>query len=297
MKAAAVNDWDWTLMRGKPRPYRLIFGLLGPRWRILGAEVAGVVESVGPEVTALKVGDPVYGDISDAGFGGFAETVCVPQSALRPIPDALSFEQAVALPHAAGLAWQALVEVGRIEHGETVLINGVGGGVGVLAVQIARHQYGCTVTGVDKAFKLEALHWLGLAEALDYETVDFTATGQRYDLIVDAQTTRSPWRLLRALKPGGRYVTVGGRLGRLIQLMTLGPLLGRLTGRRFEMVVLKPNQGLAEVEQAVLDQEVQPLLDKVYPLAELADAINRFGQSAHVGKVIVTPDDGRTDPG
>ena len=163
VKAAAVNDWDWTLMRGKPRPYRLLFGLFGPRWPILGAEVAGVVESVGPQVTGLAVGDRVYGDISDAGFGGFADCVAVPESALRPIPDALSFAQAVALPHAAGLAWQALVEVGHIEHGETVLINGVGGGVGVLAVQIARHRYGCTVTGVDRDFKLEALHWLGLA--------------------------------------------------------------------------------------------------------------------------------------
>lgn len=288
VKASTVNDWDWVLMRGKPRLYRLLFGLFRPRWPVLGSELAGVVESVGAQVTDLNVGDAVYGDVSEAGFGGFAEYARVPAAVLRPIPEGLSFEQAVMLPHAAGLAWQALVETGQLNHGESVLINGVGGGVGVLGVQIARHQFGCAVSGVDKQAKLDALHWLGLAETLDYQSVDFTATGQRYDVILDVQTTRSTFQILRALKRGGRYVTVGGPPLRLMRLALIGAIVGRLTKRRISMLVLKPNRGLAEVEALALAGQVQPLLDQSYPLEELPAAVERFGRSEHVGKIVVT---------
>lgn len=288
VKASTINDWDWALMRGKPRLNRLLFGLFRPRWPVLGSELAGVVEAVGAGVTDFKVGDAVYGDVSEAGFGGFAEYARVPAAALRLIPAGLSFEQAVMLPHAAGLAWQALVDTGRLKHGESVLINGVGGGVGVLGVQIARHHFGCAVSGVDKQVKLDALHWLGLAEAMDYQTVDFTASGQRYDVILDAQTTHSTWQLLKALKPGGRYITIGGPPVRLMRLALIGALLRPFSRRRLNLLVLKPNQGLADVESLVLAEQVQPLMDSSFPLSEVPAALDRFGRSEHVGKIVVT---------
>ncbi|PTY36494.1 hypothetical protein BGP77_04130 [Saccharospirillum sp. MSK14-1] len=287
--ASTVNDWDWMLVRGKPRLYRLLFGLLRPRWKILGAEIVGVIESVGASVTEFNHGDVVYGDVSEAGFGGYAEYACLPVASLRRVPDQLDVELAAALPHAAGLAWQSLVDVARLEQGESVLINGVGGGMGVLGAQIAQHHFGCTVTGVDKAFKLEALHWLGRADALDYERVDFTGTGQRYDVIIDAQTTRTPWRLLKALKPGGRYVSVGGAPGRLVALALIGPVIGRLTRRRFHLLALKPNQGLDEVETLVLAKEIEPRIDKRFALSDLPLALQRFGRSEHIGKIVILP--------
>lgn len=156
--ATAVNDWDWCFVRGRPYIYRLIFGLLKPKVTVLGAEVAGTVEAVGSGVCKFRPGDDVYGDLSEARFGGFAEYVCVHEDALAPKPLGMTFEQAAAIPHAAMLAKQGLVDVGRIRQGECVLINGAGGGVGTIGVQIAK-QYGAEVTGVDSDFKLDALRF------------------------------------------------------------------------------------------------------------------------------------------
>lgn len=284
--ASAVNDYDWTYVRGKPFIYRLLYGLRRPNVSILGAEVAGVVEAVGGDVKRFRVGDAVYGDVSEAGFGGFAEYVCVRDDALGRMPAGMTFEQAATLPHAAGLAYQGLVDVGRIKEGDRVLINGAGGGVGVIGLQIAK-RYGSEVTGVDRKFKLERLKQLGFDHVIDYEQEDFTRNGERYDLILDTKTTRPPARYLRALDEGGRYVTVGGHLPRLLQAAVYGPLVARVKGRRIRLVALKPNKDLGYVNEMFETHGIECVIDGPYPLREVPRAIGRFGAAEHVGKIVI----------
>ena len=284
--ASAVNDVDWSIVRGKPYLYRLMFGLTKPRTRVPGMEVAGTVEAVGDGATRFTPGQRVYGDLSDGTFGAFAEFVRVPEGSLRSMPAGMSFEQAAALPHAGLLAWQGLVEVGRIQRGDRVLLNGAGGGVGTLALQIAKG-YGCEVTGVDRASKLEALTAMGFDHVLDYRRTDFTATGERYDLILDARTTRSPLRHLRALRPGGRYVSVGGDLSRLLLSAALGRALSRATGKRLAILALRPNEGLERIGELFEAGSLRPVIDGPYDLADAPRAVARFGAADHVGKIVV----------
>lgn len=284
--ATAVNDWDWSLMRGKPYPYRLMSGVTKPKTAILGAEVAGIVEAMGDGATRFKPGDRVYGDISEAGFGGFSEYVCVPEAALLGMPQGMTFEQAAALPHAALLGLQGLVDVGMIQRGEAVLINGAGGGVGAIGVQIAK-QHGCEVTGVDRDFKLNALKAMGFDHTIDYQQIDFTVSGQRYDLILDTKTTRSPLRYIQALKPHGRYVTVGGHLPRLLQVLSMGPAITRVTGKRLKIVGLKPNKGLDVINRMFESSSLECVIDGPYALTEVPKAIERFGEARHVGKIVI----------
>lgn len=287
VRASTVNDVDWCFVRGKPQVYRLIFGLFKPKLAVLGAEVSGTVEAVGGQVNKFAPGDEVYGDISEAGLGGFAEYVCVNETALARKPPGITFEQAAAAPHAGMLAWQGLVEVGGIRQGETVLINGAGGGVGILGVQIAK-RFGAEVTGVDRAFKLPTLRSAGFDHVIDYTQEDFTRSGRRYHLILDTKTTRSPFRFLGSLHPGGRYVTVGGEVLRLLQTALAGPLIARVTGKQVRVVVLKPNRHLDQLNKLFELGALKSVFDGPYPLHDVPAAVQRFGDGKHIGKVVIT---------
>lgn len=284
--ATAVNDWDWSLVRGKPYPFRLISGLRKPKVPILGAELSGVVEDVGEGATRFRPGDRVYGDVSEAGFGGFGEYACVQETALSPMPDGMDFVQAAALPHAALLALQGLVNLGQIRRGERVLINGAGGGVGTLGLQIAK-TYGCEVTGVDSRAKLGAMTALGFDHVIDYEQDDFTDGRRQYDLVLDAKTTRSPLRYLAALAPQGRYITVGGHLPRLAQALCMGPAIRRVTGKRVAILGLKPNEGLEQVSAMYAAGQLRCVVDGPHPLAEVPRQLERFGRGEHTGKIVI----------
>ncbi|MEM9987588.1 MAG: NAD(P)-dependent alcohol dehydrogenase, partial [Bacteroidota bacterium] len=221
---SAVNDFDWSMVRGKPWLYRLMFGLWKPKQQVPGMEMSGVVRATGSEVSRFQVGDAVYGDLSDHGFGSFAEYVCLPEDAFRKKPPQMSFETAAALPHAALLAWQSFQQVPKIDDGHRILINGAGGGVGTLALQMIRYSDAKVhLTGVDAWEKLDQLRDLGFDEVLDYRAQDFTQLGQKYDFILDCKTHRLPWRYLKALKSGGYYMTVGGKLGSLLLLLIFRP--------------------------------------------------------------------------
>ena len=282
----AINDWDWSLVRGRPYVFRLLFGLRRPKLSIFGVEVAGTVEGTGGGVTRFQRGDRVYGDISEAGQGGFAEFVCVSEDALGSMPAAMTFEQAAAIPHAAGLAVQGLVDHGRVRNGERILINGAGGGVGTLGVQIAK-RYGCEVTGVDRGSKLDSMTSLGFDQVIDYQREDFTRNGRRYDLILDTKSTRSPLSLLRSLTSGGRYMTVGGRVPSLIQVAWLGRLIERMSDKQLRLVTLEPNKSLAYVNEMFETNGLQPVIDGVFPLSEVPRALQRFGEAEHVGKIVI----------
>jgi NADPH:quinone reductase-like Zn-dependent oxidoreductase len=286
---SSVNDWDWSLLRGKPYLYRLLIGLYGllkPKVAVMGAEVAGIVEACGRNTSGFQPGDRVFGDVSMAGFGGFAEYVAVDENALGPVPAEMTFEQAVALPHAGMLAVQGLIDIGQIRESEKILINGAGGGVGIIAVQIAK-QYGCEVTGVDSAAKLDALKSVGFDHVLDYRQTDFTSTGEQYDLILDTKTTRSPFRHLRALNTGGRYVTVGGDVPRILQTLMMGPLIARFSSKSARLVALKTNKDLDYLNQMFDQGGMKFVIDGPYPLSELPKAMRRFGQARHIGKIVI----------
>ncbi|MBK9148609.1 MAG: NAD(P)-dependent alcohol dehydrogenase [Flavobacteriales bacterium] len=282
VRATTVNDYDWSMVTGRPRIYRLFFGIFRPRRPIPGMELAGTVEAVGPGVTRWKVGDAVYGDTSNGGLGTFAEFVAVPATELRRIPDGLSFEQAAAVPHALELAYQGLFDVGRLQHGERVLLNGGGGGVGTFALQLAK-QRGCTVWGVDTGPKLEAMTALGFDRVIDYKQQDFTRLNERFDLVLDTRTKRSARELSRALTMQGRYVTVGGDPGRLIAL-----LFARWFGRsNMRILALKSNMNLDELAPSLSHGELKPVIDGPYPLSEAPRLIRYFGEGRHTGKVVM----------
>ncbi|MBK9763296.1 MAG: NAD(P)-dependent alcohol dehydrogenase [Flavobacteriales bacterium] len=280
VKAAAINDYDWSLVRGKPTAYRLIFGLRKPRKPIPGMEVAGIVDAVGPGATRFNIGDAVYGDTSDHGFGSFAEYLCIDERAVLLKPEHLTFVEATAVPHALCLAHQGL-QLGGLLPKMNVLINGAGGGVGTFALQLAKRQ-GATVTGVDTGDKLEQMRALGFDHIIDYKTQDFTTTGQHYDLVLDTKSTRSPASVKHALAPGGVYVTVGGDPGRLIQF-----LFARIFGQKnIRILALKPNKGL-EALHPLFAEGLRPVVDGPHPLTDVPQLIRYFGEGKHFGKVVV----------
>ena len=203
--AVSVNDWDLGLLRGD-FINRLINGLHRPKIQILGSDIAGRIVAVGSKVGKFRPGDEVYGDLSGR-WGGFAEYTCAPANGLALKPAGMSFAQAAAIPQAAMLAMQGLLDKGRLKQGQKLLVNGAGGGVGTFAVQIAR-MFGAEVTGVDKPEKLDMMLSTGFDHVINYEREDFTENRSCYDLILDVRTNRSVFRYARALRPNGVYVTV-----------------------------------------------------------------------------------------
>jgi NADPH:quinone reductase-like Zn-dependent oxidoreductase len=286
--AASVNDWDWQALQGTPFVNRLTFGLRRPKKQILGSDIAGRIEALGKNARRFHLGDEVFGDLSGR-WGGFAEYVCAREEDLALKPASLTFEEAAAIPQAAMLAVQGLRDKGRIRRGQTLLVNGAGGGVGTFAVQIAR-LHGAETTGVDAGEKLDLLRSLGFDHVLDYTQKDFTDLGQRYDLILDVKTNRSAFAYLRALKAHGVYVTVGGSTARIAQVVLLGLVLRLLSSKRMHVVVLKPNKDLNYMTELVEEGSAKPVIDSSYPLSDAAAAMKRFGEGKHRGKIVLTLD-------
>jgi NADPH:quinone reductase-like Zn-dependent oxidoreductase len=283
--AVSLNDWDVGALGGTPFVNRLLFGLWKPKKQILGSDVAGTVEAVGRDVRHFQPGDEVFGDLSGE-WGGFAEYVRARESAFARKPPGMTFEQAAAIPQAGMLAVQGLRDVGRIQPGQKLLINGAGGGVGTFAIQIAR-TYGCEVTGVDSAAKLATLRSLGAHHVIDYAREDFTRSGERYDLILDVKTGRSVVDCVRALKRGGAYVTVGGSMPRLFQGLALKPWIAMTRDKHVRLVVLKQNKDLGYFNELFEAGKVVPVIDGPYALDQVPETFRRFGAGLHIGKVVI----------
>lgn len=283
--AASINDWDFGLLEGD-LINRLLNGILKPKRKILGSDIAGRIEAIGKNITKFKTGDDVYGDLSGY-WGGFAEYTCALEKSLALKPAAMSFEEAAAIPQAAMLAVQGLIDKGKIHPGQKVLINGAGGGVGTFAVQIAR-LYGVEITAVDSTGKLDMLRSIGFDHVIDYTKEDFTKNGRRYDLILDVKTNRSMFDYARALHPGGTYVTVGGSMNRLLQALILGPLISIIRKRQLRIVALKTNKDLLYMNELFEAGKIKPVIDGPYKLTEFVEAFRLFGNAAHKGKVVIT---------
>jgi len=199
----------------------------------------------------------------------------------------MSFEEAAAIPQAAMLAVQGLIDKGKIKQAQKVLINGAGGGVGTFAIQIAK-LYGAEVTGVDKATKLEMLRSIGFDHVIDYTKEDFTKNGKAYDLILDAKTNRSAFDYTRSLNRNGVYVTVGGSIGHLLQVLILAPLIRMIQSKHLRIVALKPNKDLAFMNDLFEKGKVRTVIDGPYRLDQLGEAFRHFAKADHKGKIVIT---------
>jgi NADPH:quinone reductase-like Zn-dependent oxidoreductase len=299
--AASVHPDVWHLARGLPYVLRIMgAGLLKPKNIVPGTDMAGYVESVGKNVTRFQPGDEVFGE-SVRGHqwhngGAYAEYVSVAGDQLALKPANLTFEQAAAVPTSGLIALQGLRYQGQLQPGQKVLINGAGGGVGTIAVQLAK-AYGAEVTGVDSTRKLDLLRSLGAEQVIDYSQEDFTRKGERYDLIVDIPGNHSFSECRRALTPEGTYVLIGhdhfGKLGhrflgslpRVLKLVALSPLMSQLPELSFSMPPKKDS--MAVLKELLEAEKLTPVIDRTYPLSEVVEAIRYLEEGYTQGKVLI----------
>ena len=283
--AASVNFGDTFLVRGKPFMIRLMgYGLLKPKYKTPGTDIAGQVEAVGKNVTKFQVGDEVFADIGEFGLGAFAEYAALPEEALTLKPVNMTFEQSAAVPQAAVVALQGLRDDGKIQAGRKVLINGASGGIGTFAVQIAK-SYGAEVTGVCSTRNLDLVRSIGADQVIDYTQEDFTQNKGYYDLILDIVANRPTADYLRALSPQGCYVAVAFNPKALF----LGSMMSKKDGQHISSLVHKPNIADLDFMKALLENgAVTPVIDRSFPLDELPQAIRYLESGEHVGKVVIT---------
>jgi len=282
VKAASANAYDWRHLRADPFLIRFMgAGLLRPKHKILGADIAGRVEAVGRQVKQFQPGDEVFGD---GGYGGFAEFACVDENRFVLKPDRLTFEEAAAAPMAALTALQGLRDKGKIQAGQKVLINGASGGVGSFAVQIAK-SFEAEVTGVCRTTKMDFVRSLGADQVIDYTQEDVTKNKQRYNLIFDTAAYRSISEYKRILSSGGIYVLAGGSMVRIFQLM----LRSMIGFKNMGLIIGQANQkDLIFIRELMTTGKVKSMIDKCYPLNETAEAI-RYLEDGHArGKVVIT---------
>jgi NADPH:quinone reductase-like Zn-dependent oxidoreductase len=284
---ASVHAGDSLMMRGLPYIARPAIGLLKPKNKVPGTDVAGQVEAVGKNVTQFQPGDEVFGWCT----GAFAEYVSVSEDALALKPTNLTFEQAAAVPTSAFTALQGLRDKGEVQPGQKVLIIGASGGVGTFTVQIAK-SYGAEVTGVCSTPNVDMVRSIGADHIIDYTQEDITHNGQRYDPILDIAGNRSLSHLRRALTPKGTLVIVGATggpwlngIGRTFRALVLSPFVRqRLRG----FVSMRKKEDLLVLKELLEAGKVTPVIDRTYGLSEVPEALRYFGEGHTQGKVVIT---------
>ena len=288
--ASSVNALDWrhfTLPRILVR--WMMGGLREPKNKSFGVDMAGRIEAVGVGVKQFKPGDEIFG----LRRGAFAEYVCARENDVAPKPANLSYESAAAIPLAALTALQALRDHGKIQAGQKVLINGAGGGVGSFAVQIAK-SFGTEVTAVCSTRSLDISRSFGADHVIDYTKEDFTKNGQRYDLIIGANGYHSILDYRRALEPNGTYVVLGGSLAQFLEVLFLGWFLSRLGNKKMRGMMTRPNQkDLVLLKDLLEAGKVVPVIDRSYPLSQVAEGIRYLLKGHGRGKVVINVEDKR----
>lgn len=286
--ATLVTPSDVVSRAGTPYFARLYFGLIKPKFPILGSDFAGEIDAVGAGVTRFRVGDQVIG--GDQTFGAHAEYICASEAgAIALKPAGLSHEDAVAVFDGAMTALPFLRDEARLRGGQSILINGASGAVGGAAVQLAKH-FGATVTAVCSTANLELVRSLGADEAIDYTKEDFTRTGQRYDVIFDAIGKNSFSQCRRALKAGGIYLTTVPSLAILLQMMWTS----RFGSRRARIAftgLRKPSdktKDLAVITELAEAGAVKPVIDRRYPFEQTAEAHRYVDTGRKRGSVVIT---------
>ncbi|MEM1501923.1 NAD(P)-dependent alcohol dehydrogenase [Domibacillus sp. 8LH] len=288
VRAASLNYGNLVLLKGEPLPARLAFGLFKPKYTIPGGDIAGKIEATGKEVQQFQPGEEVFADLSGSGWGGFAEYVCVPETALVHKPANLSFEEAAAVPMAAVTALQGLRNKGGIQPGQKVLIHGASGGVGTFAVQIAK-AFGAEVTGVCSTRNVDILRSLGADHVIDYTKENLFHKKQEYDLILGVNGYQPMSVYKRALRPKGTFVHVGGSSVQLTQAMLLGPWISVTAKKKMGSMLQRANQkDLIYIKELAEADKVKPVIDRRYTLSEVAEAFRYFGEGHAQGKVVLT---------
>jgi len=301
VRAASVHPDVWHVVTGRPFVLRLMgSGLRRPKYRVPGTDLAGVVTAVGRSVTGFRPGDEVFGEsmrgLSWRNGGAFAEYAAAPEEALAVKPANVTFEQAAAVA-TAGYITLLNLPTGRLEPGQRILVNGAGGGVGAIAVQLAK-AHGAHVTGVDHGGKLDLVRSLGADQVIDYTREDFTRGEQRYDLIVDIPGNHSLAECRRVLNADGTYVLIGhdhyGRVGR--RWLGSLPRFGRLVilslfVRQLRRGSKSPtkNQAMEVLRTHLEAGQLTPVIDRTYPLDQAAEAMRYLAEGQPVGRVILTP--------
>ncbi|HEX6852732.1 MAG TPA: NAD(P)-dependent alcohol dehydrogenase, partial [Candidatus Polarisedimenticolaceae bacterium] len=301
--AASIHPDVWHVVAGRPYILRLMgAGISRPKVQIPGTDMAGVVESVGARATRFRPGDAVFGDTTAThpwtNGGAFAEYVCVREDLLALKPEHVTFEQAASVPTSGLITLQNLRDLDRWPPGRRVLINGAGGGVGSLALQMMK-AHGAHVTAVDSTAKLAMLRSFGADEVVDYTREDFTRRGVRYDLVFDVPGTRPFSEMKRALEPDGRYLPIGhegfgaagrrvfGLVPKFLTLMALSRFVPQLRGPGLPMP--SKQEAIAALRDYLDRRKVTPVIDSRYPLAEVREAFRHFMRDETLGKVILVP--------
>jgi NADPH:quinone reductase-like Zn-dependent oxidoreductase len=284
VRAVSVNRSDWEAVTGTPL-YARMNGLRKPRRQTPGSDVAGVVEAIGSNHREFQPGDEVFGEM-ESYSGGFAEYVCTKGKDWARKPPAMTFEAASAIPQAGVIALQGLRD--RIRAGQRVLINGAGGGGGTFAIQLAK-SFGAEVTAVDLASKFDFMRSLGADHCIDYTVEDFTRGEKRYDLILDLIAYRSLFAYARALAPGGSYYAVGGSLATFLSILLFGPLLRKLTKKSVRVLVVRRNRrDLEAVTELCQSGTLLPVIDRMFPFDEVAEALRQLGAGKINGKAVIS---------
>jgi NADPH:quinone reductase-like Zn-dependent oxidoreductase len=310
VRAASIHPDVWHVVSGQPYVLRLLgAGFAKPKNPIPGTDVAGIVDAVGKNVTQFRPGNPVFGKTIGTHEwihgGAFAEYVSVHQDLLARKPDNVTFEQAASVPTSGFIALQNLRGVSQWRPGQKVLINGGGGGVGAIALQIAK-AYGAHVTAVDITSKLDMLRSLGADEVVDYTRDDFTRRGVRYDLIFDVPGNYPFSACRRALKPGGRYVLIGhsrfgasgkrvfGLIPHFLKLVVFSLFVKQLRGPDLPMPTKR--EAMAILRELLETGKIAPIIDRTYDLSEVREALRHIIEDEVQGKVIITPASPRRSP-
>jgi NADPH:quinone reductase-like Zn-dependent oxidoreductase len=283
--ASSVNAGDWHVMRGDPFVIRFLFGLFHPKIKILGTDIAGVVESIGKGVTQFKPGDEVFGDVTNHSFGGFGEYTLSNESQIYTKPTNLTFQEAAALPVTAVTALQGLRDHAKVKAGQKVLVVGAAGGVGTCAVQIAKAK-GATVTGVCSTKNVELVRSLGADNVIDYTKQDYTKMDEQYDVIFDVAATKSLFSIKHALADKGIYVNGGGDT--MFHTIFWGPILSMFGSKKYKMFFAATTQSdLKEIKEMVEAGKIRPEIEKVYPLSKVPDAIKHVESKRARGKNVI----------
>jgi NADPH:quinone reductase-like Zn-dependent oxidoreductase len=287
--ASSVNPLDGFTIRGPLFFLPRLGRFLKPTHKIAGADYAGRIESIGRDIKRLQPGDEVFGaSFGKKGQGGFAEYVCAQEDGLAAKPSNLSFEQAAAVPVAAITALQGLRDHGQIQSGQKVLIDGASGGVGTFAVQIAK-SFGAEVTAVCSPRNVDRARSLGADNVIDYTRENFTRSGMLYDLILGANAHHSIFDYRRALSQSGIFVLVGGGLARMLQAISLRPLLSLIGNKKMRFFIAKiSGPDLLFLKDLLEAGRVVPVIDRRYSLGEVAEAL-RYREDGHAqGKIVIT---------
>jgi NADPH:quinone reductase-like Zn-dependent oxidoreductase len=279
--ASSVSIGDWFALTGTPTLYRLVAGIRNPKAKILGRDMAGVVEAVGPGSTEFQPGDEVYGELD---FGAHAEYVAAPADKITHKPSNLGFEEAAAVPIAGGAALQGLRDAGHIKAGHRVLINGASGAVGTFAVQIAK-ALGAQVTGVCSTAHIDMVRSIGADRVIDYTTTDFTTADERYDLIFDLAASHSIAEYRRVLTPTGTYVASASKLRLLLRAALSAPFSGG------QVAVFSARESKADLEvlrELIEAGQVIPVIERRYPLSEAPEAFRQQGIGHARGRKVIS---------